>query len=356
MLSKLLSQMIIFTIWLRWSTPPIRNKRIMSVIFVGFFFLIGFFLLLARPFLPVVRSDALTFAGIGTLFGMCFISDSTFCLFVSLALDGFIDYTYYKKEGKELYHGKKLWDWLQLLIIPVVLTGSALLFNFQNARVQQDIAEDNQREVALQKYFDDMSQLILDRQLLSSKPGDVTSDLARTRTLSTLRRVEAERKGVIIRFLSDAGLMEIVSLERANLAYTPLGDVSISNSTLTFADMHGASLDHADLHGSNAFSVNLSHADLKFANLTKVYLVSADLSFTDLSFSKLSNAFLSYANLSGAVLTDVDLSFADLQGAILVDTDLSFADLHNATLSGADLSLTFRLSRHSEAGRTEPEV
>jgi hypothetical protein len=42
--------------------------------------------------------------------------------------------------------GKSLWDWLQLLIIPLVLAAGALLFNRATTRTEQKIALDKQRE------------------------------------------------------------------------------------------------------------------------------------------------------------------------------------------------------------------
>ena len=61
----------------------------------------------------------------------------------------------------EVYQpGKSLWDWLQLLIIPVVLAVGALLFNLATTRTEQKIALDKQREDLFQKYLDCMSDLL----------------------------------------------------------------------------------------------------------------------------------------------------------------------------------------------------
>ena len=77
---------------------------------------------------------------------------------------------------------KTLWDWLQLLIIPFVLAIGGYLFNFttsssaqKNAQArdqtERDIALDNQREEALQAYIDNLSELLLEKQLRESKGG-----------------------------------------------------------------------------------------------------------------------------------------------------------------------------------------
>src|SRR6266480_6643291 len=51
---------------------------------------------------------------------------------------------------------KTLWDWMQLLIIPLVLAVAALLFNLANSRTERHIAQDNQHETALQEYINNM--------------------------------------------------------------------------------------------------------------------------------------------------------------------------------------------------------
>src|SRR5438270_5374799 len=69
---------------------------------------------------------------------------------------------------------KSLWDWMQLLIIPIVLAMAAFLFNIANSRNEQKMALqrdqtahevelDNQREALLQTYLDRMSELLLDK-------------------------------------------------------------------------------------------------------------------------------------------------------------------------------------------------
>src|SRR5260221_14467790 len=68
---------------------------------------------------------------------------------------------------EEYQPGKALWDWLQLLIIPLVLAVAALLFNRATTRTEQKIALDKQREDLLQAYLDRMSELLLEKQLHS---------------------------------------------------------------------------------------------------------------------------------------------------------------------------------------------
>src|ERR1700686_3283352 len=91
--------------------------------------------------------------------------------------------------------GKSLWDWLQLIIIPVVLAIGGFWFNQvqknreekateRRAQVDREIALDNQRETKLEEYFDKISELVFNHGLLQSKKGDPARIIARARTLS----------------------------------------------------------------------------------------------------------------------------------------------------------------------------
>src|SRR5947208_17097663 len=85
---------------------------------------------------------------------------------------GFNVYTGPQLRPNQQYRpGKTLWDWLQLLIIPIVLAAGGFWFNrVQKSReekttvertiVEKDLSRDQQRESALQVYIDNMPTLI----------------------------------------------------------------------------------------------------------------------------------------------------------------------------------------------------
>src|SRR5215218_2210834 len=62
------------------------------------------------------------------------------------------------KEGVQ--PSKTLWDWLQLLIIPVVLAGVGLWFNRQQREQELQTADRRAQEEALQAYLDQMSDML----------------------------------------------------------------------------------------------------------------------------------------------------------------------------------------------------
>lgn len=208
---------------------------------------------------------------------------------------------------------KTLYDWMQLLFVPVALTGFGFFLNYRErkaaerhadserqeeerradnerdieekrAKAERDIAEDNQREASLKEYIDKMMELILHEGLLGSDPKREVRETARIQTLTVLNRLDGKRKGFVLQFLYDSGLI---------------------NKDNAIVDIRGANLQEArpmklDFQEANLMEVNFAEADLR-----EVLLFDADLS---------------NANFKGAIVTDNQLKQAkSLKGAIMPD-------------------------------------
>ena len=253
---------------------------------------------------------------------------------------------------------KELWDWLMLigvLAIPIAVAFGTLLISLQQTQSSQQaserqhqtdlqIANDQQQEATVQIYLDNMSNLLLNHQLLESKhAGDEVRVVARSWTLTTLRRLDPTRKKVVLKFLYEAGLiggydstqgsgksrdaivalndadlsgvkLGVVNLSYVNLSGANLRDADLSQATLNYANLSGATLSGANLGRADLSSADLSQADLKSVLLYKANLNGANLSYTDLSAANLTGADLNSASLGGADLSQADLSQANLRG------------------------------------------
>ena len=207
---------------------------------------------------------------------------------------------------------KTLWDWLQLLILPVVLAAGATWFiftqtqiSFESSQMQHDtdvqIALDQQQQETLVAYQKDISDLLLTQNLGSSKAGDEVRVVARARTLSTLRILDSKRKGLLTRFLYDAQLIT---------GAIPI--ISLMNADLRSADLSDSDLRGADLNGAHLEGADLIRADLSEANLSRTHLSEADLSGTHLQAADLGNADLRDADLSGADLSGANVTTEQL--------------------------------------------
>jgi uncharacterized protein YjbI with pentapeptide repeats len=200
------------------------------------------------------------------------------------------------------FRGKTVWDFLQLLIVPLMLAAIGFWFTAQQDQRQQQIEdkraqqaqkiEDQRAEAerelaaqraqdeALQAYLDQMSGLLLERELRTSKEDSEVRTLARARTLTVLKRLDSERNSDLLQFLHEAQLISgtdpVITLNRSNLSGAQL-------SGLDLRDYRIADLSESNLSGANLCRANLSGAFLRNANLKETFWRNADLSDADLS-------------------------------------------------------------------------
>jgi uncharacterized protein YjbI with pentapeptide repeats len=237
---------------------------------------------------------------------------------------------------------KTLWDWLDLLIVPLVLAGGALLFTWVTNRRERATETDRSREAALQGYLDRMAELIKDG-LQESEPDDAKRSLARAWTLTALRQLDGRRNRLLLDFLRDSRLIGnqmSLDLTRADLITADLRGVNLrgldlSGVVLNRADLSSAKLKAANLSDAVAYHGILCRADLSEANLTSAGLWSANLRQGDLTSANLSRADLHEANLRYANFRESDLREANLRDADLRGSNLTLADLKGANLLGA---------------------
>ena len=298
------------------------------------------------------------------------------------------------ENGKEItvvtknVSGKTLWDWLSVLGVPLSLALLGFWFQHISAKqaalekartdeqavlekaraneqaalekkrfneqavLEKEIAESNQKEEVLQAYFDRLSTLLVDKNLIAiaskfEEYGDTSKEeqdllgaskgVIRARTLSILRRLggDGERKFSVMQFLIEAGVVSELNLDFSN---ADLRDAKLSRSILRDAKLSSAILIDTDLKYTNFDDADLSGADLSRAVMSNSYLSNAILSNANLSNAKLDFAILSGASLMSADLSNADLSNAYLIGTYLIGTDLSNTSLAGASLIGADLS------------------
>jgi uncharacterized protein YjbI with pentapeptide repeats len=209
-----------------------------------------------------------------------------------------------QKDSRWGLRGKTFWNWLELLIVPVVLVVIGFLFTMQQDARQQEIenrraeserelAEQRAQDEALQAYLDQMSTLLLEKNLRASEEGSEVRTLARARTLTVLERMEAERKREVVQFLAEAELVQSAGNGEPIIA--------LSGADLYRAFLSGIDFSGASLHGANLSGADLQRADLSGADLRDVALL-CDYRSRDRQCPDLSRADLTGADLSGALL------------------------------------------------------
>ncbi|MFL7870008.1 MAG: pentapeptide repeat-containing protein [Anaerolineales bacterium] len=232
-----------------------------------------------------------------------------------IPLFGFGDYT---SPTGEFKRGKTIWDWLQLLIIPLALAVGAYYLNKKERELEREVAKDHQQERALQAYLDRMSDLLLGQDLQDEKVRNV----ARIRTLTVLRGLDARRKGMLLLFLNESGL----------IAKQPEPTINLCGADLSGAELEEANLRETSLNGTILSKANLREADLTYADLSGANLTQANLMLVSLYEANLRDVCLENTNLHGAHLDN-----AELRGAYFDKTDLSGTYLYGAHFYSADI-------------------
>jgi uncharacterized protein YjbI with pentapeptide repeats len=254
-----------------------------------------------------------------------------------------------RAENEEIRPAKTAWDWLQLLVVPVALAVLAIAFNsWQSSREadreraraerEREFAEETRLDDTLRAYIAQMSELVLDRKLLSSRSGSEVQALARTLTLTTLQRLDGARKGEVLQYLIESGLIRVrdpkIRLAGADLSSVELNglrltDIDLSDTMLWHgrffdavlsrvkidgADASYALFDRAALLGVSLMGTRLPKASFDFACLYDVRLVAADLSAAAFKYSHGDRVDFTEAALDEISWTDAEFTNSQFAG------------------------------------------
>src|SRR5919107_2420762 len=125
------------------------------------------------------------------------------------------------KQSRWGFRGKTVWNWMELLIVPLALAVIGLAFSVQQdarqqrvenqrAEAERELAVQRAQDEALQAYLDQMSTLMLEKDLRNSEADSEVRTLAQARTLTILERVNPDRKAEVMQFLVEASLIQSV--------------------------------------------------------------------------------------------------------------------------------------------------
>lgn len=210
----------------------------------------------------------------------------------------------------------------------------------EKARKQQgDLTTDNQQHEILSGYIKELTELMVNKELMTSLPNSEVRLAARAITMNASNRLDDTRKGHLLKLLYESRLIG------GHCQLAPKTGAP-SKCVPSILDLKDTNLQKAKIEGDFTLvlpGIDLTGAFLPEAELPKILLSGAILKDSDLKGANLSGALLSGANMERAVLASADLSNAILPRAVLKNAnlrgaDLTGADLTGAVLQGADLT------------------
>lgn len=220
-------------------------------------------------------------------------------------------------EAKKLFHfssitEKTLWDWLELLIIPLIFSLGGYLVSVAAEQVQEASVEEQYQQRLFRGYVEQISDLLLDKGLSTAGEFSEVKVVAQSITESTLRDLDAQRRNAVMLFLRSTGLATPLpgsASQSGILSWSNLSNIDFSDTTMNAIDLHYARLENANL--SNTYLGGGS-------NLNNVNFDNTILDKTDFRDASLQEAIFAYTNLE----TATNLTEQQLQTAFICNTKM----------------------------------
>lgn len=252
---------------------------------------------------------------------------------------------------------KTLWDWLGLLIVPVLLVWGGWLLarrdkdkEEKRSELERSIALDKRHQETLDMYLWRVSSLLLetsqssqDAHQLANRGFQLSSAIS-AQTVAVLRVLDGKRKSQVVQYLYSYGFIKDslfgTSLVKVDLAKADLRGVDFIVGRPSDVDSKYTSDDWGaeplpllieyvnKFHDNESFKIDLSYAILNKADLYQAAFV----------LTKLNNAWFIDAQLKRAYFLGARLVTAKFNHANLVDSNFYKADCITADFRDADLS------------------
>jgi Pentapeptide repeats (8 copies) len=233
---------------------------------------------------------------------------------------------------------KTLWDWLDLLVVPLALAAVAFALNLAQSNRDHRREDQRAREDALATYLQQMSNLLLEHKQFTPREERALL-IVRELTLSVLPRLDGRRKGIVAQFLAESGLIKdepagtLLNLSGADLRGAVLHG-NYNHTVFESADLRGA-----DFRNANLVGAVFAHADLRQAVFDGADLEDASLSGDDLRGARFTKALVYRGHFAGACLSGARFTRARLSSTDFAATGGHDIDFSGAALAGIDLSV-----------------
>jgi uncharacterized protein YjbI with pentapeptide repeats len=251
------------------------------------------------------------------------------------------------------FQKKSFWDWLQLLIIPLMLALGAFYLNSAADFRDYQIAQEQKHQEILTDYFSKMQDLIVETKKSKQTPGSKESNseerlllefrpTAQALTLSVLEQLDGKRKGKVITYLAES---QLITANNDNQSSLP--EVENDNpSSLPEIKLNGANLKEIVLKNVDLYSIidmknkdriingiKINNANMERANLSKVNLFKSDLMGSNLENATLQNVNFAGSTMKSSRFINGQITDVDFTGVNLSETIFDNIKLENIKIS-----------------------
>ena len=209
------------------------------------------------------------------------------------------------KPNPKVERSKTLWDWLDLLLVPVIVAMGAWFLSKSESDLDRKREAERFEHDNLSSYLSLMTSLLLERGIKYENKIEERS-VARTQSLRIIKIVSKNKKAQILQFLYESGLLSINPI--VNLNGGDLSKGNYENVILVGAELRGVFFNGASLQNSRLDKANLAGSNFNSADLSKALVDSTNFEYADFKNAKIKKVDLTAANIQDADFTNSDLS------------------------------------------------
>ena len=237
------------------------------------------------------------------------------------------------------YRDKSFWMIAELVIIPISLAGFAYYLEKSERIEDRRINIDNQRERKQERYIDFISELIKSGNISNIFGKEHVRKVVQLKTNNTLNFLDNKRRSEVIKFLSDAGLVQRIKGQKKT-PYIDLSNLDLSGISLSGFSLEGANFQKSKLRDASFKYVNLSNADFRESDLYNsrfellscigVKMFDADLRKAEFLEVYLENACFVNTNLQDAIFDKVSFSKKTIfNKSVMPDGEIFNKNIHD---------------------------
>ncbi|CAF1525858.1 unnamed protein product, partial [Didymodactylos carnosus] len=212
---------------------------------------------------------------------------------------------------------------LMIGIFTVVMTIQQQSSASRQRQQEQQQADNLQNERTFSTYVDDIAKLLLTKEVTTDNKALL---YIRTKTLSSLRKLDPQRKKHVLFFLYESQLLQYDKAKKHDRSTLNLAGADLTHIHVTkLKNFNNLSLPGVDLNNASFINCQLQHS--RFADS-----VMNNIRFT--------NSFLLRTRFSRCSLERADFTNADLYGALMTEKHLQEAELlDNARLPNGSFAM-----------------
>ncbi|CAF0987918.1 unnamed protein product [Adineta steineri] len=255
-----------------------------------------------------------------------------------------------KMFGLQFKHGLKFISSLLLPLVLGVFTSTIAIQQQKLARQQRNedrsasqLHLSQQKTLDTERYSNEIFDtyiremaILLKENNGSLTDNDVTTIVARVKTLNIFRKLDSQRNARIIRFLHEAKQLPVSETRRAvNFSTTNLNDSEVRcASNLSTANLN----DSETRSALDLSTAKLNAIDFRELAVYEKYLLSVKFRNTSMFGTDFREAITNKADFASVDLSNSTFISADIQGASFIGSDLNNVNFSDANLYKVDLT------------------